>query len=69
MKRAKLPYMKTIHDFDFSFQPSISEKRVKETITCRFIVNGENRILLGPPGVGNYRKFLFMERNKCICPI
>jgi len=52
MKRAKLPYIKTIHDFDFSFQPSISEKRVKETLTCRFIANGENRILLGPPGVG-----------------
>jgi DNA replication protein DnaC len=52
MKRAKLPYQKTIHDFDFTFQPSLSEKRVKETLTCRFIANGENRILLGPPGVG-----------------
>lgn len=52
MKRAKLPYTKTIHDFDFTFQPSLSEKRVKETLTCRFIANGENRILLGPPGVG-----------------
>jgi DNA replication protein DnaC len=52
MKQAKLPYIKTIHDFDFSFQPSISEKRVKETLTSRFIANGENRILLGPPGVG-----------------
>ncbi|MEK3888429.1 IS21-like element helper ATPase IstB [Bacillus sp. FSL K6-3431] len=52
IKRSKLPYTKTIHDFDFSFQPSISEQRVKETLTCRFIANGENRILLGPPGVG-----------------
>lgn len=52
MKQAKLPYNKTIHDFDFTFQPSLSEKQVKETLTCRFISNGENRILLGPPGVG-----------------
>jgi DNA replication protein DnaC len=52
IKRAKLPYTKTIHDFDFCFQPSISEQRVKETLTCRFIANGENRLLLGPPGVG-----------------
>lgn len=52
VNRAKLPYTKTIHDFDFSFQPSISEQRVKETLTCRYIANGENRILLGPPGVG-----------------
>lgn len=52
VKRAKLPFTKTIHEFDFSFQPSISEVRVKETLTCRYIANGENRILLGPPGVG-----------------
>lgn len=52
IQRSKLPYTKTIHDFDFSFQPSVSEQRVKETLTCRFISNGENRILLGPPGVG-----------------
>lgn len=52
IQRSKLPYTKTIHDFDFSFQPSVSEQRVKETLTCRFIPNGENRILLGPPGVG-----------------
>lgn len=52
IQRAKFPYSKSIHDFDFTFQPSISEQRVKETCTCRFITNGENRILLGPPGVG-----------------
>lgn len=52
IQKAKLPYSKTIHEFDFAFQPSISEKRVKETCTCRFIANGENRIILGPPGVG-----------------
>ncbi|WP_269843872.1 IS21-like element helper ATPase IstB [Domibacillus epiphyticus] len=48
IQRSKLPYTKTIHDFDFSFQPSVSEQRVKETLTRLFI----NRILLGPPGVG-----------------
>ncbi|MDM5291792.1 IS21-like element helper ATPase IstB [Peribacillus simplex] len=52
MKSAKLPYTKTIYDFDYTFQPSVSEQRVKETLTCRYIANGENRILLGPPGVG-----------------
>lgn len=37
MKQAKLLYSKTIHDFDFTFQPSLSEKQVKETLTCRLI--------------------------------
>ncbi|TLS34890.1 IS21-like element helper ATPase IstB [Pseudalkalibacillus caeni] len=52
IKKAKLPYVKSIHDFDFSFQPSIDERRVKEVLSGRYIHNGENILLLGPPGVG-----------------
>lgn len=52
IKKSKLPFHKTIEDFDFSFQPSVSERRVKEVITGRYIENGENILLLGPPGVG-----------------
>ncbi|QSS99774.1 ATP-binding protein [Pontibacillus sp. ALD_SL1] len=52
IKKSKLPYIKTIHDFDFAFQPSIDEKRIKEVLTGRYIHHGENIILLGPPGVG-----------------
>ncbi len=49
---AKFPFVKTLESFDFSFQPSIDKKKIKELATCRFIANGENFILLGPPGVG-----------------
>lgn len=49
---AGLPYIKTIEDFDFSFQPSIDKKRIKELSTLRFIANGDNLVLTGPPGVG-----------------
>src|SRR5512139_4131966 len=49
---AKFPFVKTLESFDFNFQPSIDKKRIKELATCRFISNGENVILLGPPGVG-----------------
>jgi DNA replication protein DnaC len=49
---AKFPFIKTLETFDFNFQPSIDRKRIKELATCRFIANGENVILLGPPGVG-----------------
>ena len=52
VSQAKFPYVKNLADFDFSLQPSISEQRVKEILTCRYIGNGENCILLGPPGVG-----------------
>lgn len=52
IKKAKLPYMKRIQEFNFEVQSSVSERRIKEMMTCRFIENGDNILLLGPPGVG-----------------
>jgi DNA replication protein DnaC len=49
---AKLPYIKTLDSFDFSFQPSIDAKLVKELASCVYIEHAENVILLGPPGTG-----------------
>ena len=49
---AHFPVRKTLSDFDFAFQPSIDRRRVQDLATGRFIANGENVILLGPPGVG-----------------
>jgi len=52
MKLAHFPFLKTLDQFDFSFQPSVNERQVRELATLRFIANGENVLLLGPPGVG-----------------
>jgi DNA replication protein len=49
---ARLPYHKTLDQYDFSFQPSIDERRIRDLATLRFIENQENIIFLGPPGVG-----------------
>lgn len=49
---AHFPVVKTLEDFDFRFQPSIDGKLVRELATGRFIANGENVLLFGPPGVG-----------------
>jgi len=49
---AGFPYRKTMEQFDFSFQPSIDKKSIKELCTLRFVYNAENVIFLGPPGVG-----------------
>lgn len=51
-KLAHFPFVKTLDQFDFSFQPSLSERQVRELATLRFVANGENVLLLGPPGVG-----------------
>ena len=49
---AHFPYLKTLEEFDFGFQPSIDERQVRELATLAFAADAANVILLGPPGVG-----------------
>ena len=49
---AHFPAVKSLEDFDFKFQPSIDHKLVRELAMGRFVANGENVLLFGPPGVG-----------------
>lgn len=51
-RMANLPYHRTLEQFDFNFQPSIDERRIRDLATLRFIESRENLILLGPPGTG-----------------
>jgi DNA replication protein DnaC len=44
--------VKTFEQFDFSFQPSIDERQIRELRSLRFIHEASNVIFLGPPGVG-----------------
>jgi DNA replication protein DnaC len=50
MKLARFPFVRDLSGFDFAAQPSI--KQVRELAGARWIDNGENVLLLGPPGVG-----------------
>jgi len=52
LQLAHLPYLKNFDQFDFSFQPSIDERQIRELRTLRFVHEASNVILLGPPGVG-----------------
>lgn len=51
-RMAHLPYRKTITEFDFSFQPSIDERFIRERAGLAFLERKENLLFLGPPGVG-----------------
>jgi len=64
-RMARFPYRKALEQFDFSFQPMIDEKRVRELATMRFIENGENVILLGPPGVGKTHLAVALGLKAC----
>jgi DNA replication protein DnaC len=52
LKFANLPYHKRLSDFDFAAQPSLDRRLIDELATGRFLAEGRNIILLGPPGVG-----------------
>ncbi len=52
LRQARLPWVKTLEQFDFGFQPSLDRKVVRELAGLAFVERAENVILLGPPGVG-----------------
>jgi DNA replication protein DnaC len=52
VKAASFRELKPLSDFDWSFNPSIKKKQVFDLATCRFIREGRDVLLLGPPGVG-----------------
>lgn len=52
VKVAGFPFLKTIDDYDFSFQPSVKEEKVRAIIDSTFHEDGTNVLLIGNPGVG-----------------
>ena len=52
LKLAHFPAVKELSGFDFEAQPSIDPKQIRDLAASRWIANGENVLLLGPPGVG-----------------
>jgi DNA replication protein DnaC len=52
LKQARLPWVKTLDQFDFDYQPSIDRKQVRELAGLSFVERAQNVVLLGPPGVG-----------------
>ena len=51
LRQARFPWLKTLEQFDFDFQPSLDRKLVRELATASFVAWGSNAIILGPPGV------------------
>lgn len=52
MRAARLPVIKTLADFDFTFQPSVKREQLESLHTLGFLERKENVVFLGPPGVG-----------------
>jgi len=52
LKAARFRELKTLDEFDWSFNPKIPKKRIFDLATCRFIREVRDVLFLGPPGVG-----------------
>lgn len=52
VKTANFPFLKTMDDFDFTFQPGINRKQVQEFLSLGFIERKENILFVGSSGVG-----------------
>jgi DNA replication protein DnaC len=52
LQQARLPFVRTLEQFDFAFQPSLDARQVNELRTLRFVHEASNVVFLGPPGVG-----------------
>ncbi len=52
MRSSRLPAVKALADFDFTFQPSLKREQIDSLHTLGFVERREKVVLLGPPGVG-----------------
>src|SRR3989304_10437716 len=52
VKAASFKDHRVLDDFDWSFNPSIPRKQIFDLATCRFVREGRDALLIGPPGVG-----------------
>jgi DNA replication protein DnaC len=52
VKAAQFRDLKTLDDFDWSFNPAIKRKQVFDLATCRFVRETRDVLFIGPPGVG-----------------
>lgn len=52
IKAAAFPFVKTVEDYDFDFQPCVNKQDILELTTLRFMENSENIVFLGTSGVG-----------------
>lgn len=52
LRLSRLPHLKTLDEYDFSFQPDLDPRKVKDLAALSFVEAKANAALLDPPGVG-----------------
>jgi DNA replication protein DnaC len=52
LRYARFPYVRSVAEFDYDFQPSVDRKLVEDLATLRFIEENRPVVFLGQPGCG-----------------
>jgi DNA replication protein DnaC len=65
LSRARLAVVRTLEEFDFSFQPGLSAARVRELATLGFLERAENVVFVGRLGVGKTHLSLGLALRAC----
>jgi len=65
LKISGLPFIKSIDEFDFTFQPKLDRQNVMSLFDLTFIRQQGNIIFLGPPGVGKTHLAVSLALKAC----
>jgi len=65
LKISGLPFIKSIDEFDFTFQPKLDRQKVMSLFDLTFIQQKGNVIFLGPPGVGKTHLAVSLALKAC----
>jgi DNA replication protein DnaC len=65
LKISGLPFMKSIDEFDFTFQPGLDKQKIMGLFDLEFIRQKGNVIFLGPPGVGKTHLAVSLAIKAC----
>jgi DNA replication protein DnaC len=65
IKTSGLPFIKSIDEFDFTFQPNLDRQKVMSLFDLVFIRQKGNVIFLGPPGVGKTHLAVSLALKAC----
>jgi DNA replication protein DnaC len=65
LRLSKLPHHKTLDEFEFSFQPDLDVRKIKDLASLSFIDTKSNIALLGPPEVGKTHLAVALAVSAC----
>src|SRR5918912_229606 len=63
--RARFPVIRTLEEFDFTFQPGLSALRVRELANLAFLDQATNVLFIGGPGVGKTHLAISVGLKAC----